>query len=121
MHPTVGRVVWFRPNGAMMPGHLKFDPEQPAKADVVFVHSDTMVNLLVVDHNGTTHPMSSLPLRDPDDAPMAPGQPYCEWMPYQLGQAAKTEDLSPRVKALEEKVAAIDTRTVGLTQIGSGG
>lgn len=106
--PTVGRVVWFWPNGLVMPRHLVFHGDQPAKADVVYVHSDRMVNLLVVDHNGTAHPMTSVRLRQPDEERPGDGStPFCEWMPYQKGQAVKTESMEPRVEQLEANVAEI--------------
>lgn len=91
--PTVGRVVLFWPSrGAGEP-----QVQQPYAATVAYVHSDIMVNLSVVDHNGKQFGATSVPLVQ-DDAP-APVGYYCEWMPYQKGQAAKTEALEAAVKA----------------------
>lgn len=70
---------------------------QPQAAIVAFVHSDRMVNLAVFGQNGNTFPMTSVTLRQPEDE--RPSGPFCEWMPYQQGQAAKTEALE---KKLEE-------------------
>ena len=59
-------------------------------AIVVFVHSDSMVNLAVFDEAGGSFGKTSVQL-------VAPGVPkpefgfFCEWMPYQVGQAAKVE------------------------------
>jgi hypothetical protein len=81
--PTVGRVVWF---------HEAFVPdtkEQPRAAIVCYVHSDRCVNLAVFDVNGNSTSRTSVALRQEGDE--APAYAFCEWMPYQLGQAAKTE------------------------------
>lgn len=81
--PTNGRIVWFSP--ANYTG-------DPLAAIVCHVHSDRMVNLLVIDSGGQTVAVTSVPLLQDDDRPPA-GQRYCQWMPYQKGQAAKTEEL----------------------------
>lgn len=83
--PTVGRVVWYHP---------AFQPDQgidegTQAAIVCFVHSDTCVNLSVFDENGTPSGKSSVHLFQGDGA--RPGGEYAEWMPYQIGQAAKSE------------------------------
>jgi hypothetical protein len=86
--PTIGRKVWFRPaavstlNGKAV-NH--FIPDQPFDATIVCVWGDRMVNLLVVDHGGETHAVRSVTLRQEGDN--QPGGMYCEWMPYQTGQA----------------------------------
>jgi hypothetical protein len=84
--PSIGRVVlyWDR------------SPDRPAQSQahaalVSYVHSDTMVNLSVFDAEG--HPFSKTSVRLLQDNDEAPNGPYCEWMPYQKGQAAKTEAL----------------------------
>lgn len=77
--PTIGRVVWF---------HEPFKPdtlEQPRAAIVCYVHSDRCVNLAVFDENGNTSGKTSVPLRQEGD--VAPSGEFCEWMPYQIGQA----------------------------------
>jgi hypothetical protein len=77
--PTIGRVVWFW-NG-------KSGQEQPQAALIAWVHSDTLVNLAVFDAEGATSAVTSVLLwQAGDDNPVGP---YCEWMPYQLGQALK--------------------------------
>lgn len=93
--PTIGRVVWYHA--------LDSTPDQqPQAAMVAYVHSDTMVNLGVFDMNGmpgTGETSVFLWQGDRGDKP-APGTRYCEWMPYQQGQAAKTDALE---KQLQEK------------------
>jgi hypothetical protein len=89
IRPTVGRVVWYRPNGREELNVL--DPAQPLAAIVAFVHGDKMVNLSVIDHVGQRHAVERVVLLQEGDNPSA-GH-YCEWMPYQKGQAARTEQL----------------------------
>lgn len=89
--PTVGRVVWFHPSkNSAESGFSRHTEGEPYAAIVAHVHSDTMVNLSVFDANGVTHSRTSVTLVQGDaDAP-AYGF-YAEWMPFQKGQAAKTE------------------------------
>ena len=94
--PTVGRVVWYRPRG-------HGENEQPLAAIVAHVWSDTCVNLAIFDANGSpmaNPPTSVLLLQDGNERPT--GGQYCEWMPFQKGQAKKTEAAEA---ALAEKPA----------------
>lgn len=87
--PTAGRIVWYRAK-LLGNSHPKESPEQAAI--VVKVHNDRLVNLVVFGHQGQQIPMLAVPLVQQDDE--APSdRSYCEWMPYQKGQAAKTEAL----------------------------
>lgn len=85
--PSVGRKVHFYPGDVQF--HSKphcINPAVPMDATVVFVWSDRMVNLHVVDHIGQVHALTSITLRQPDDV-IAEGAAYAEWMPFQVGQA----------------------------------
>lgn len=87
--PTVGRVVWYWPSPKE---HIVGnDGGQPLAALVAHVWSDTCVNLAVFDANGCGHSRTSVLLHQ--DGNPRPGAGFCEWMPYQKGQAAKTEAL----------------------------
>jgi hypothetical protein len=93
--PTVGRVVWYTPSKRLDEnGDTKYefpcDGKQPLAALVAYVHSDSMVNLTVFDTNGVSHSACSVELIQEGHPKDSYGR-YCEWMPYQLGQAAKTE------------------------------
>lgn len=83
--PSVGRVVWYYPVGASR-------SEQPLAAIVAHVWSDTCVNLAIFDANGRPmeKPPTSVLLVQPENEVPGNGG-YCEWMPYQIGQAAKHE------------------------------
>lgn len=80
--PTIGRVVWYHSENPTQ-------TEQPWAAIVCFVHSETMVNLTVFDENGYGKPKPSIFLYQGDGD--KPSLPYCEWMPYQIGQAKKEQ------------------------------
>lgn len=86
IEPTCGRVVWYRPNehDAKELG----SGAQPLAAHVAYVHGPRMVNLMVIDPNGNPHSRTSVTLLQEGDALMQ-GASYCEWMPYQVGQAKK--------------------------------
>ena len=79
--PTIGRVVWFRDQ--------RNDPEgQPNAAIVCYVLSDEFVNLIVFDADGHIRREQSVVLYQGEgDKPQ--DMDYCEWMPYQIGQAKK--------------------------------
>lgn len=89
IRPTVGRVVWFYPSKAADAP----DPLQPFAATIAYVHSDRCVNLSYLDHSGQQYAATSVPLADQAELVTTPTGYYCEWMPYQKGQAAKTEQL----------------------------
>lgn len=91
IEPTIGRQVWFFRAGPK----LMIDP--PEAATVCYVHNERLVNLRVIDHGGNARSETSVQLRQPEDLPCP--VPYCEWMPYQKGQAAKTEQLESAAKA----------------------
>lgn len=91
--PTVGRVVWFYPAG-------RAHTEQPCAAFITYVHSDTMINVGGFDYNGKPFGETSVLLVQGEGCYGNPGGgSWAGWMPYQKGQAAKTE-------ALEAKLAS---------------
>ena len=102
--PTIGRVVWFYPNGSDTFFNNWLEPPEKLAAIVSHVHSDTMVNLMVIDPNGNPHSRTSVALvQEIEDTPKMGF--YCAWMPYQKGQAAKAEaaeDALATAKAVRE-------------------
>lgn len=91
--PTVGRIVWYRPvAGEVLPG----PGEQPLAAIVTHVLGPERINLTVFDVNGFAHGRKAVLLIQGDTV-APPGAGYAEWMPYQKGQAAKTEALQEKV------------------------
>lgn len=97
--PTVGRVVWYHP-GNYTNGMTQYNAAQPMDAHIVYVWGDDMVNLLIVDHAGVTHERTSVPLVQEGSQYIAGPSPYCEWMPYQKGQAAKQDAKADTNKAV---------------------
>lgn len=88
--PTVGRVVNFWP-GAGDP-LARLDIKQPLPAIVAYVHPDaSYLNLAVFDANGVANSRTSVLLVQ-DGEPKPEGS-FAAWMPYQTGQAAKTQAL----------------------------
>src|SRR4051812_2510400 len=93
--PTVGRIVWFHDEQCQSPAPLARITGQPLAAIVTGVWGDRMVNLAVFDANGASHSRTSVTLvQDGAAAPPLGCVMYCEWMPYQKGQAAKLESLA---------------------------
>jgi hypothetical protein len=87
--PTIGRIVWYHP--------LNSTPEQqPLAAIIVYVWSDTCVNLGIFSPEGLADHVTSVSLYQGDGP--KPYEQYAEWMPYQQGQAAKTEQLKAQLK-----------------------
>ena len=100
--PTVGRVVYFRPgNGArsrmhIRPGNLTGGPEQPCRADIVYVWNDRNIAVNVDDHEGQRHYFSPVVLIQDGEKPPK-GLSYCEWMPYQ--KAVAKGEIAPTLHA----------------------
>lgn len=90
IEPTVGRVVWFYKH---VPGQ---GHKGPLAAHVAHVFNNTNVNLMVIDNGGSPRPERSVMLLQNDDGEV-PDRDYCCWMPYQKGQAAKTEALEAKL------------------------
>lgn len=92
--PTVGRVLHFFPTVDYMASRKQAfnNTAQPLAAVIAYVHSDTMVNLTVWDQNGEQFSVCSVPLVQ-EGSDVIVGSFYAQWMPYQKGQAAKTERL----------------------------
>jgi hypothetical protein len=87
--PTVGRVVWCTPSRLTGDyGFTHIDGCKPLAAIVTHVFHDALVNLSVFDSNGVPHSRTSVALVQAGEAKPEPGY-FCEWMPYQVGQAAK--------------------------------
>lgn len=82
--PTVGRVVYYYPKGVA--------DGPPLAAIISCVWSDTCVNLAILNASGTpmTDPPTSILLVQ-EGGLRPPGGHFCEWMPYQIGQAKKNE------------------------------
>lgn len=96
IQPTIGRVVWYYPHGAtqVQAG------EQPHAALVAYVHGDRCINIGYFDQNGNARNATSITLVQDDD--QLPEHGFCCWMPYQKGQAAKTEALEAQAACFQK-------------------
>lgn len=116
--PTVGRVVLYRPR----PG-VEGEERPTLAAIVAAVHDHDSLMLSVIDANGNARGVGPVHHRDvtvlrlvelegAEEVPLEE-RDFWEWMPYQLGQAAKTEDeigpLRARIEELETKAAQAPT------------
>lgn len=86
--PAPGRIVWYHPAPNNNIPQLY---EQPLAAIVACVWDDRRVNLSVIDAYGHHHAVKDVMLVQPDTTAPDAGVAYAEWMPFQKGQAAKTE------------------------------
>lgn len=78
IQPIVGRIVWFS----------AIDIEGHRAAIVTKVWNDRMVNLCVFSADGTNAGVTSVKLLQDDDKPDG-ASVWCEWVPYQIGQAKR--------------------------------
>lgn len=92
IQPTVGRIVWYHPE----PGDVEYAVNQPLAAIISWVHDDRLINVGWFTRSGMAFNRVEVILVQDGDA--IPNAAYCEWMPYQKGQAAKTEALEAKVQ-----------------------
>jgi len=88
--PTIGRKVWYYegkpPFAHDLPVGCNSD-SQAFDATVIYVWGPSMVNLLVVRHDGAQYVETSVSLRDPSPSDRHGVERIATWMPYQVGQA----------------------------------
>lgn len=87
--PTPGRIVWFTPFSG--DAEITSDGTQPLAAIIAYVWNDRLVNLSVIDQNGNHHARTSVQLLQDED--VSYGGATAQWMPYQVGQAKKHEEV----------------------------
>src|SRR6266487_3740884 len=107
IEPTVGRVVWFHSPTS----------DQPQAALVAYVHGSRLVNLLVVDKNGSPYQATSVQLLQEDDVPAAAGVPYAEWMPFQKGQSVRNEGLTSLIEQVAHQAGVLADRVAQLEKV----
>lgn len=90
--PTVGRVVYFNPNGMQLAAHFAA-PEQgePLAAIIVAVQPDGDLNLAMFDATGQVFGQTGVRLVQEGEQTPMPGIGFAYWMPFQIGQAKKAE------------------------------
>lgn len=100
--PTVGRIVWFH-KGTGQDALIEIDSRQPMAAIITYVHHDRLINVTVFNHEGVCYPLTSVQLLQ-DGEIGALDAFYCEWMPFQKGQAMRTQELEQRAQAIHDKL-----------------
>jgi hypothetical protein len=106
--PTIGRKLYYNHGGDQTVNVM--DPSQPIDATIIYVHPENaaapdqyFLNLYVVDHGGVAQLKSHVPLIQ-GDAVADSNIPHAYWMPYQLGQAAKTDAVEAQA-ALQQQLS----------------
>ena len=97
IYPTVGRLLHYYPGENDSGLVSSVIPQPPLAAIVTFVHTERVVNLAVFTSQGGFASRCSVTLLQDDDIPLM-GDSYAQWMPYQVGQAAKTEALAAELR-----------------------
>ena len=119
--PTIGRKVWFfidhlsQRRDAVESVHVSdSDPSKPMDASVADVHDAKpeseydFVTISFADHDGFMH-RHTAPFRQPgQERPNA--REWCEWMPYQIGQAAKEAVVRPHQQRVVAEKAELDDK-----------
>lgn len=95
--PTIGRVVWYHPSHA---DAVAKNPGDVHPALITKVWSASCINLAIFDSEGVPYQRTSILLVQDGESPPAFG--YAEWMPYQIGQAARTEQAEALAKGFSE-------------------
>jgi hypothetical protein len=114
--PTLGRVLWFTP-------HPAAGIQDQQTAHIAKVNDDGTLNLMVIAPDGYPYGVQSVPLVQDDED--KPSSAYAEWMPYQLGQAAKTQEVlngaanAPIATATVGNVTSSDASSTGETDSNS--
>lgn len=93
IEPTIGRIVWYWPrrdeHSNLAEGVEVYTAEQPFVATICHIsEGGNIINIAGFDHIGHPFARRGVPLyQEGDSVPTSGG--YCEWMPYQVGQAKK--------------------------------
>lgn len=97
--PTVNRHVDYWPQGGDFAQYRI--PGQPLAAIITGVHTDGCINVAVFGADGSgPYARKSVPLIQEGEA-WQEGVSYATWMPYQQGQAAKTEQVEAELRQLQ--------------------
>ena len=106
--PTVGRMLHYYP--ASEDGGAIISFGQPLAATIAHVWNDRCINIAYLDTNGVWRGKTSVLLVHENDE-ARPGAGYCVWMPYQKGQAAKTDSLERKLlESANHGVAGLNVR-----------
>jgi len=106
INPTVGRIVWYRPDEADKKGSaeppMQTCGDDPLAAQIVAVHGPRMVSVALYDAAGRHFARPSVALLQDDDK--IPSGRYVEWMPYQRERTAAIRVPTLVICGTEDKV-----------------
>ena len=89
--PTIGRRIWYWPGPTdlfAVASMARIESEQPFDAGIIYVHSDTCVNLQVTDHRGGIWFREKVRiLQEGENDSVLDSAGVAQWMHYQVGQA----------------------------------
>lgn len=112
IEPSLGRIVWFFP--PIDSG--RHEDGQPFGSMIAGVNDDGTINLLVAARDGSPYGVQNVTLlQDGDDIDQ--DQAHAVWMPFQKGQAAKTEALQASggqpvdLQPVHDKIAGVEKAT----------
>lgn len=88
--PTVGGSVLVYLNERTIRTKALDAGAEPCPALVTHVHSDRVINVAAFDRSGKPFALVALPLVQSEEEPPE-GACFAGWMPFQVGQAKKTE------------------------------
>lgn len=98
IEPTVGRVVHYHPSA----DHP--DASQTLTALICKVNPDGTINLAIFDSCGHQFSRQRVQIVQQDEAVIGfeNHTGFCSWMPFQLGQAAKTDALQQHIDVMAQ-------------------
>lgn len=81
--PTIGRKIYYWSDS----NYGCKDPLQAFDATIIYVVSETVVDIVYTNHFGSTRSQEGVNLHDPVGGECHGAGPFATWMPYQVGQA----------------------------------
>lgn len=112
--PTVGRIVYFNPNGMRLASHLAGPERGGALAAIIAaVQHDGDLNLAMFDATGQMFGQTGVRLVQEGEQEPMPGIGFAYWMPYQLAQAG--------IKPMDESRTGAGSNSLGQTNAGQNG
>lgn len=122
IEPTVGRVVLYFPSDDdVYYGRIEGEKGKALSAMIAWVNDDGTINLAVNSRYGNHVGCRNVELIQPGEPTpeRTKSRSYATWMPYQLGQAAKTEKLEGEIASLRDTGGGFDQRLTSYGDLGS--
>jgi len=110
IQPTVGRIVWYYPDGWRRPTeeHEPTSLAPPLAAIITKVWKSRLVNLVAFSADGVPNGITSLLLVQPEDPAPKYGIPFCQWMPYQITKGYGSESAEKAAGIVDDTTTTTD-------------